>query len=131
MAQLDGLGVCGARLNIGRRYQESTSRDAIVRSIARVREIGWHLRLHVTGDDIIPDSAFLKSIKDITVVVDHMGHLHLDLGLEQPACRWLVDMLRNEGWWMMLSNGNRDPTWRAAGMTRCRSGRPMEAAPTA
>jgi len=108
MAQLDALGVCGARFNIGRRYQESTSRDAIVRSIARVREIGWHLRLHVTGDDIIPDSAFLKSIKDITVVVDHMGHLHLDLGLEQPACRWLVDMLRNEGWWMMLSNGNRD-----------------------
>ena len=108
MAKLDALGVCGARFNIGRRYQENNPRDAIVRGIARAREIGWHMRLHVTGDDILPDSAFLKSIRDITVVVDHMGHLHLEQGIEQPACRFLLDMLKNEGWWMMLSNGNRD-----------------------
>ena len=24
------------------------------------------------------------------------------------ACRWLLNMLKNHGWWMMLSNGNRD-----------------------
>ena len=108
MARLDALGVCGARFNVGRRYQEGTSRDAILRSIARVREIGWHMRLHVGGDDIVTDQAFLKSIRDITVCVDHMGHLHLDLGLQQPACRFLIDMIKNEGWWLMLSNGNRD-----------------------
>ena len=54
------------------------------------------------------DPAFLESIKNITCVVDHMAHLHFDRGLDQPACRWLVHMLKNEGWWMMLSNGNRD-----------------------
>jgi len=108
LARLNSLGVCGARFNIGRRYQENNPRDAIQRNIARVREIGWHMRLHITGDDIIPDSAFLKSIRNITVVVDHMGHLHLEKGLDQPACRFLVDMIRHEAWWMMLSNGNRD-----------------------
>jgi 2-pyrone-4,6-dicarboxylate lactonase len=108
LAKLDSLGVCGARFNIGRRYQEGNPKDAVLRSIARAKEIGWHMRLHVTGDDIIPDSDFLKSIKDITIVVDHMAHLHLEQGTEQPAAKWLVDMLKNEGWWMMLSNGNRD-----------------------
>jgi predicted TIM-barrel fold metal-dependent hydrolase len=108
MARLNELGVRGARFNIGRRYEETTSRDAILRSIARVREIGWHMRLHITGDDIIPDADFLRSIKDITVCVDHMGHLHVEHGIEQPACRFLIDMLKHEGWWMMLSNGNRD-----------------------
>jgi 2-pyrone-4,6-dicarboxylate lactonase len=106
--RLDALGVCGARFNIGRRYEEANSRDAVVRAMDRAREIGWHARLHVTADDIEADSGFLESFKDIICVVDHMAHLHFDKGLDQPACRWLVNMMKNEGWWMMLSNGNRD-----------------------
>ena len=106
--ELDALGVCGARFNFGRRYEGVQSEAAILRSIERAREIGWHARLHVAGDDIESDPNFLRSIKGITCVVDHMAHLHFERGLDQPACRWLVDMLKNEGWWMMLSNGNRD-----------------------
>jgi 2-pyrone-4,6-dicarboxylate lactonase len=45
--QLDGLGVRGARFNFGKRYEGIQSRDAILRSIDRAREIGWHARLHV------------------------------------------------------------------------------------
>ncbi len=38
-----------------------------------------------------------------------MAHLHFAAGLDQPACRWIIDKLRNdENWWMMCSNGNRD-----------------------
>jgi 2-pyrone-4,6-dicarboxylate lactonase len=108
LERLDELGVCAARFNIGKRYEETNSRDSVVRSIARAREIGWHARLHVGADDIEADPAFLESIRDITVVVDHMAHLHFERGLDQPACRWLVHMLEHEGWWMLLSNGNRD-----------------------
>jgi predicted TIM-barrel fold metal-dependent hydrolase len=108
LAKLNSLGVVAARFNIGKRYEEGNSKDSVRRSIDRAREIGWHARLHVGGDDIVADRAFLESIKDITVAVDHMAHLHFDEGLDQPAARWLVHMLKNEGWWMMLSNGNRD-----------------------
>jgi predicted TIM-barrel fold metal-dependent hydrolase len=108
LEKLDSLGVVAARFNIGKRYEEGNSKDSVRRSIDRAREIGWHARLHVGGDDIVADRAFLESIKDITVVIDHMAHLHFDEGLDQPAATWLVHMLKNEGWWMMLSNGNRD-----------------------
>jgi 2-pyrone-4,6-dicarboxylate lactonase len=108
IARLDALGVRGARFNFGRRYEGVQSRDAILRSLDRAREIGWHARLHVAADDIEADSDFLESIKDITCVVDHMAHLHFEKGLDQPACRWLLNMMKHEGWWMMLSNGNRD-----------------------
>ena len=37
-----------------------------------------------------------------------MAHLDFSRGLDQPACRWLINKLKNEGWWMMLSNGSRD-----------------------
>lgn len=108
LSELDALGVRGARFNFGKRYEGIQSREAILRSIERAREIGWHARLHVAGDDIEADPKFLESIRDIPRVVDHMAHLHFERGLDQPAARWLVHMLKNEGWWMLLSNGNRD-----------------------
>jgi predicted TIM-barrel fold metal-dependent hydrolase len=108
LARLDALGVCGARFNFGRRYEGVQSRDAILRAIARARELGWHARLHVAGDDIEADSAFLESIEGITCVVDHMAHLHFERGLDQPPLRWLLHMMKDRGWWVMLSNGNRD-----------------------
>ena len=75
----------------------------------RSQELGWHAKLHITGEDVLDFSDFLLSIKNIPIVVDHMAHLHLEDGLEQPACRWLLDRLKtNENWWMMMSNGNRD-----------------------
>jgi predicted TIM-barrel fold metal-dependent hydrolase len=106
--ELDRLGVCAARFNVGRRYEGVQSRAAILRAIDRARALGWHARLHVAGDDIEADSQFLDSITNITCVVDHMGHLHFERGLDQLPCRWLVNKLKHGGWWMMLSNGNRD-----------------------
>ena len=90
MARLDALGVRGARFNVGRSYGRAHRATPSRRSIARVREIGWHMRLHIGGDDIVADRAFLKSIRDSRWCVDHMGHLHLDLGLQQPACQAIL-----------------------------------------
>jgi len=47
------------------------------------------------------------SVPDLTYSVDHMCHLDFDAGLEQPAMQLLLDLLRNEDWWIMVSNGNR------------------------
>jgi len=108
MEHLNSLGVRGARFNIGRKYQETHTIEAIKRSMDRTREIGWHAKIHVNGADIIEYGEFLSSIKNLTIVIDHMGHLDLSLGLKQPACQWILKMLKNENWWVLLSNGNRD-----------------------
>jgi 2-pyrone-4,6-dicarboxylate lactonase len=48
-------------------------------------------------------------MKNLVMVLDHMAHLHFAEGLDQPACGWIVDRLKNdENWWMMCSNGARD-----------------------
>ncbi len=108
LEKLDALGVCAARFNIGRRYEQVYTREDVRRSIDRARAMGWHARLHVGGDDIETSADFLDSIRNIQVSIDHMAHLHFEAGLDQPACQWIVNKLRNDGWWMMLSNGNRD-----------------------
>lgn len=105
--RLNELGVCGARFNIGRYYNEDQSPDSVLRSMARARELGWHARLHIAGPHLLEYADMLASVKDLTMVVDHMGHVDFSEGLEGKTFQWLLDRLKNHGWWMMLSNGSR------------------------
>jgi 2-pyrone-4,6-dicarboxylate lactonase len=106
LARLDALGVRGVRFHIAKRYQ-SYPKDAFKRTLGRARELGWHARLHLDPPDLLEYSDVLASIKDVPFVIDHMGRLDFALGLEQPTFQWILDRLRNENWWMMVSNGNR------------------------
>lgn len=109
MAELDALGVCGARFNIGKRWVDAADTSAVRRAMDRVREIGWHARLHISGSDIPEWGDFLLSVRNLPMVVDHMAHLKFALGVGQPAIHWLRERLRSDpNWWIMLSNGNRD-----------------------
>ena len=109
MERLDALGICGARFNLGRRWTDADDRASVKRSMARVREIGWHARLHIAGSDLADWGDFLLSVRDLPMVIDHMAHLDFSLGLEQPALLWIRERLKNDGnWWVKLSNGNRD-----------------------
>ena len=107
LAKLDKLGVRGARFNLGKYYNELRSPDAILRSMERARELGWHARLHVAGPDILEHAEIFDKVKGLTFVVDHMAHADFAAGLKTPTMRWLLDRLRNHGWWLMLSNGSR------------------------
>jgi predicted TIM-barrel fold metal-dependent hydrolase len=107
LEKLNSLGVCAARFNIGRDYKQDFSQAAFFRSLARARELGWHARLHVAGPNILDYAEMLESIKDITVSVDHMGHLDFSQGIKSPLFLWLLDRIKNHGWWLMLSNGSR------------------------
>jgi len=107
LSKLNKLGVRGARFNIGRYYNELQSPAAVLRSMERAREIGWHARLHVAGPHILEYAEIFSTIKDLTFVVDHMGHVDLSAGLSSPTFLWLIDRLKYHGWWLMLSNGSR------------------------
>jgi predicted TIM-barrel fold metal-dependent hydrolase len=108
MAQLDAAGVVGVRINFDKLLKMTPSGETVRTILKRIHEIGWHVRVHVRGNDLIDNSELLHSVKDIDMVIDHLGHVDFTQGLDQPACRWILDMLKGENWWMMASNGNRD-----------------------
>jgi len=104
--RLHALGFRGTRFAF-RNDQPRTGWDAILRTAARVRGLGWHLRLHFR-DPIHENAERLKALKDIPVVVDHLGYPDPALGADDPNCRFIVDRLKHDpNWWVMLSNGNR------------------------
>jgi len=108
IARLTAAGVRGARINFVRFLTMTPDRSAVARLFDRIREIGWHARLHVVGDDLVEHAELLRRIEGVTMVIEHLGHVDFARGLAQPACRFILEMLRREDWWMMASNGNRD-----------------------
>ncbi len=106
LAELDSLGVCGVRFHIASRY-EPYDKAHFLRTVARVRELGWHVRLHLDPPDLIEFADVLKSIEDVPMSIDHMGRVDFSKGLDQPAMKLILDLLQRPNWWMMASNGNR------------------------
>lgn len=112
LEQLSALGTVGARFNIGKQWDSAPPIEALRRNMTRVHEIGWHARLHVaarggTTHDLTNYTELFDSLPDVTFCIDHMAHLNIEHGLDQPAMRWIIERLKNRGWWMMLSNGNK------------------------
>ncbi len=108
IARLDAAGVVGVRINFDHLLKMTPSGETVRTILKRVHEMGWHARVHVRGNDLIDNSDLLRSVRDIDMVIDHLGHVDLTRGLDGPACRWILDTLKGENWWMMASNGNRD-----------------------
>ena len=107
LSRLNDLGVCAARFNIGRYYGEDQAHASVLRSMERARELGWYARLHIAGPHLLEYADMLASIKDLTICVDHMGHVDFSQGPEGATFQWLLDRIKNHGWWLMLSNGSR------------------------
>lgn len=107
MQELKDLGVVGIRFHIAARYKND-SKAQLVRTLARAKEIGWHARLHTDPPEMLEYADVLLKVRDMPLIIDHMGRVDFSAGFEQPAFRWIMDRLRHDGnWWMMVSNGMR------------------------
>jgi predicted TIM-barrel fold metal-dependent hydrolase len=73
LERLHATGVRGARFNFVRFLALDQREAEVRRSMARLRQLGWHARLHVHGDDLLNNSDLLRSIKDVPMVIDHWG----------------------------------------------------------
>lgn len=105
LEKLNGIGCRGARFHTARQYA-GYDKEHLLRTTRRVGELGWHIRLHFDPDQFEAYDDVLSKVRDVPIVIDHMGRLDFANGVDQPACRWILDKLRLDNWWMLLSNGN-------------------------
>src|SRR5204863_930468 len=76
------------------------------RVLARMRPHGWHLVVHLDAADIVELSGFLRGLR-APFVIDHMGRVRADAGLEQPAFLALLDLLNLENCWVKVCGSER------------------------
>lgn len=102
-AELDRLNAAGVR---GVRFSLMSDRagatDDIERAVKRIARLGWSLDLHIEPRHLLGHERFVRNLP-LTVVIDHMARVDPREGLGQPAFRLLLDLLKDDRFWVKLS----------------------------
>jgi len=92
LAALKDAGVVGLRLNV--LYGGGIGFDQVERYGALCRELGWHLQFLIDARDLPPLAARLARLP-VPFVVDHMGHMPVAAGVDDPGFRTLAALVRD------------------------------------
>jgi D-galactarolactone isomerase len=109
-AQLKALadgGIRGIRFTQFDPATATTTIDMIEPLSKRVNELGWHVQIHMRGDQIV-DAADLWPRLSSPIVFDHLGRLPHPAGVDHPAfgiIRRLIDKGRT---WVKISGAYLD-----------------------
>jgi 2-pyrone-4,6-dicarboxylate lactonase len=110
-------GVRGVRFNFLKALNIRPSPELFKRSIARVQDLGWFIKIHGTGQDLLDLEPLLTPLT-IEAVIDHFGNPDFGQPFAQPGVRLVQNLLKKGNWWLMLSNGDRrsktGPPWNDA-----------------
>jgi predicted TIM-barrel fold metal-dependent hydrolase len=99
-------GIRGVRFNFVRHLGGRPDMAFFNRTVERVKDIGWHLILHLDATDLAELDALFKRIP-VPMVIDHMGRVKAADGLEQPAFKVLLEWMRNEKFWVKICGAER------------------------
>ena len=99
-------GVRGVRFNFVRHLGGTPDMDLFHRTMDRSKELGWHVVLHVDAPDIVPLTEMMRQLP-VPFVIDHMGRVDASLGIEQPAFKALLELVRMPGCWVKVSGSER------------------------
>ena len=82
LKRLDALGVRGIRFNLVQ--VGATTVDMIEPLSKRVAELGWHVQIHMLGDQIAEIRDLLDRLPS-KIVFDHFGRIPGSIGVKHPA----------------------------------------------
>ncbi|HTS51897.1 MAG TPA: amidohydrolase family protein [Burkholderiales bacterium] len=100
LQRLAGLGVRGIRFNLVQ--AGATTVDMIEPLSARVNELGWHVQIHMLGDQIVQIDRLLQRLPS-PIVFDHMGRIPLPAGVNHPAFGVISRLVEQGRTWVKLS----------------------------
>ncbi len=108
LKRLHEQGVRGVRYTIGHKGIAPLSEMPVL--APRIAELGWHVQLHVMHDEgrqpLVEMEQTLHKLPT-PVVLDHIGSLRPQEGLDQPGLRAMVRLLDTGRCWIKLSAGYR------------------------
>jgi len=117
LRRLDGLGFCGVRFNFMKHLGRGAAIEEAIALSARLAKLGWHLQVHFEAS-LIEELAPWLERSAVPVVIDHMGRVDAALGLDQPAFRRLLELMRDPRFHVKVSGSERisrkAPPWEDA-----------------
>jgi predicted TIM-barrel fold metal-dependent hydrolase len=114
LANLDAGGIRGIRFTLYTLDNAPTTFEMVEPLAHRVHELGWHLQLHWTADQIVEHAAMLRRLP-CPLVFDHLARLPEPAGIRHPAFAFVRGLLQEGRAWVKLSGAYLDTTVGAAG----------------
>ncbi len=99
-------GIRGVRFNFVRHLGGRPEMGFFLKTVERVRAMGWHLILHLDAQDIVELEDTLNALP-VPFVIDHMGRVKASDGLEQPPFRALLGLMKNPNAWVKICGAER------------------------
>lgn len=99
-------GVRGVRFNFVRHLGGPPDLGAFRRIIDRIKGLGWHVVLHLDAADVVEHSDLLNGLP-LPFVIDHMGRVKTEAGLEQVPFRKLLEFARHDKCWVKICGAER------------------------
>ncbi len=106
LESLAEAGVRGVRFNFVAHLGGAPDLEAFDRVTGRIGALGWHVVLHLDAEDILEHRARIERL-EVPFVIDHMGRVKAEHGLEQKPFRMLLELMRNELAWVKVSGPER------------------------
>jgi 2-pyrone-4,6-dicarboxylate lactonase len=105
--RLDDAGVRGVRLHfLTGHLGPAKPREDMLKIIDKVAPYGWHIEMHVGGNNVIDLYEFITAI-EAPVVIDHIGRIDIAEGLHGKAFSVLRRLLDRGNIWVKLSGTDR------------------------
>ncbi len=108
-AELEAMhqaGVRGARFNFVKFLGGPPHLSVFRRVVDRVKELGWHVDIHASGEDLTTHETLFRSIS-APLLMEYWGHVDVAQGPEHKPFQLLIHMIKEYGWWSKIGNGDR------------------------
>jgi 2-pyrone-4,6-dicarboxylate lactonase len=99
-------GIRGVRFNFVQHLGGRPDMAFFDRTVARLKDMGWHLILHLDANDLVELRKKFEAIR-VPMVIDHMGRVKAADGLDQEPFRILLSFMRNENFWVKVCGAER------------------------
>ena len=100
-------GVRGIRFTVFDPATAVTRIEMIEPLAERVADIGWHVQIHMRGDQIVANADMLRRLPS-TIVIDHMGRVPLPDGTSHGAFKVVRELIDRGRTWVKLSGAYQD-----------------------
>ena len=106
LAEFDRQGVRGVRFNFVAHLGGAPDLDVFDKVLDRIQALNWHVVLHLDAQDIVQYADVIERIK-VPFVIDHMGRVRAEEGLDQVAFRRLLALMQDTRAWVKICGPER------------------------
>jgi predicted TIM-barrel fold metal-dependent hydrolase len=99
-------GIRGVRFNFVQHLGGRPDIKFFDRTVARLKDIGWHLILHLDSNDLVEFRKKFEAIS-LPMVIDHMGRVKAADGLDQEPFKVLLGFMKNPNFWVKVCGAER------------------------